>query len=735
MQEIVRSIFATGANAICLPNARTPGAAGAWNTALAELHGRRPGAFVALLDDDDAWHPSYLERCADVAERKQADLVVAGLLRRTGAGPDRLLSIPRGTPAIADFLVGNPHWQGSNTFARLDALLAAGGFDESFSSTNDRDLGIRLLDLPWLRWAFLDEHLVIHHAEPERSRLSSPGSKAKRRGLRSFFAKYRGRMNEEHEEAFRDRARTLFEVTTLTPPEASEVRNTLPSPRGAPVDRLMIGTISSPIAEITIGFLESLADLVERSPSTRFECVLLENSGAGAFPPTLVAALAELKAHPRVNLHTLPGEPRRLSIAEARTRLHRGCFKALCGRDLPVWLLDDDMRFDIPLDRGPRVERGVKPDYAGWIGDLERGGADVIIGEVVGEPPLPFASTMRVQLVDLFHNLEWLRGLAESVGHSSFLPSRHRENQALRRDHPDYYYDLSRQGTGHLERPFWYEPAAPDLSIGEAFREMTSRLSGLFAGRQVFRPIVWSPRDLADSLQPGFHCGPNVLVLRPEILTERSNSAPRLSGEDTRRSDMIRALLEHHAHGRRVLSAALPLRQDRSQVPSTPRLDLDKLARDIRGHATFRALATTLEDVSRAGCPVGAARLDFTSAQLDQLLERTESFLEDRLLARELSATRIAALARALELQIEGGQAGQPKPAFWLADPQFADARDTLRQFVQDLQQAFDDDPAELSRRARSFDRAELRNFFAELCSDTNLAAAAKKGGRHEPRS
>lgn len=49
---------------VYLENSRTPGLTGAVNTALTWMQAETPGAFVALLDDDD-WASTHLERCED----------------------------------------------------------------------------------------------------------------------------------------------------------------------------------------------------------------------------------------------------------------------------------------------------------------------------------------------------------------------------------------------------------------------------------------------------------------------------------------------------------------------------------------------------------------------------------------------------------------------------------------------------------------------------------------------
>lgn len=218
----VEAFCLPGCRAIYLENARTLGASGCWNTAFDFLLAQVPAPdhlFVAILDDDDAWHSTYLERCEATAHDDQLDMVGADLRRiESVEHPPAIEAAPETLRAV-DCLVGNPGIQGSNIFIRFSVLLAAGGFDEALRSTTDRDFCIRVADLGAVRYGRLPTPLVDHFAELDRARLSSRGSSAKLEGLSAFWRKYAGRMNREQRRAFSARASTLFDWTA--PPDAS----------------------------------------------------------------------------------------------------------------------------------------------------------------------------------------------------------------------------------------------------------------------------------------------------------------------------------------------------------------------------------------------------------------------------------------------------------------------------------------------------------------------------------
>lgn len=213
------SAAGTGVELVVLPNARSPGAGGAWNSGLEWLSEQGAGGFVAILDDDDDWDPEHIE--ANLSASLDADITVSGLrMRLHGRVMERPL-IENLDPR--SFLVGNPGWQGSNTFVTLDLLLRVGGFREGLQSLNDRDLAFRLLSAPAARWRLVPRWTATWHADTPGN-LSEPRSRQKLEGLRSFWALYGREMRSAEAHLFFDRARRLFGIAAeaiLGPPAAS----------------------------------------------------------------------------------------------------------------------------------------------------------------------------------------------------------------------------------------------------------------------------------------------------------------------------------------------------------------------------------------------------------------------------------------------------------------------------------------------------------------------------------
>lgn len=204
-----------------IPNRRAPGAAGAWNTGLLEIDAITPpgsNPFVAFLDDDDTWEEDHLAANVHAARTEAgsepANVVVSGLrLNLDGKVQDRP---PINSLCPRTFLTGNPGWQGSNTFVKLDLLLGAGGFRDRLLSANDRDLAIRLLRHPQCRTAFTGRWTATWHLHTDGEQLSTRGGLSKRQGLRWFWHLYGQEMTPAEADSFFERALVTFGIRRST---------------------------------------------------------------------------------------------------------------------------------------------------------------------------------------------------------------------------------------------------------------------------------------------------------------------------------------------------------------------------------------------------------------------------------------------------------------------------------------------------------------------------------------
>ena len=607
-QEIVRDWRRRGTRIEYLRNRRTKKrAAGAWNTGLDHLLRTCDDPsrlFVAILDDDDEWAPNHLRRCLAAAGTRRLDVVAAGF-RRIEEDAEPALATPPESLEASSFLVGNPGIQGSNLVCRLRVLLEAGLFDESLRSCTDRDLCIRLAELPGVSYGRVAEPTVRHFACASRARLSTPGSAAKKEGLDQFHRKWRCHMSDAVRAAFSARARDLFgwAAPVWKLPDIAPADGNAPSsaaPKQAP-PHLIVGTIANPgQLEDVAGLLADLRKQVDDPELSGHDVLILENGNCRK-PDAALRNLVEGHRAAGLRVHLVDrarhledaardlvadggvSKGKRLPIAPARTVLQSYLYAFAKGRPgAVVWIVDDDMRLDplVAKDDGRLLRRPQR--LAPMVRELRRlhagGRLDIAIGTNSGAPPLPFAATVRVQLVDLVASLQWLALLEPQAA----LPDRSLDNAVLRANQRDYYYDLSRKETDRLETPFVVTPAFPGESAGDTFTRLASAAERILAGEQVFRPLaIAAGIDPLASMERGLQRGGNTFVFDVEALRLAPNPSPTIAGRPSRRSDMIWTLLQERYFGRRVVTLPIALHHDRSHV-APGELDVERIVDDMR---------------------------------------------------------------------------------------------------------------------------------------------------------
>ena len=730
-EAIVRDWRHGGSRIEYLPNRRTKKrAAGAWNTGLDHLLRTCDDPirlFVAILDDDDEWVPDHLRRCLAAAETQRLDVVASGFWRIEEGAEPKLVTPPESLEA-SGFLVGNPGIQGSNLVCRLRVLLEAGLFDESLQSCTDRDLCIRLADLPDVYYGAVTEPTVRHFACASRARLSTPGSSAKKEGLDQFYRKWRCRMSDAVHAAFLARARDLFGWAAPEPKvpnivTADGVSLSSAAPKQAP-PHLIVGTIANPEQlEDVAGLLADLRKQVDDPDLSGHDVLILENGNCRK-PDAALRNLVEDHRAAGLRVHLVDrarhledaaqglvadggvSKGKRLPIAPARTVLQSYLYAFAKGRPGAVmWIVDDDMRLNplVAKDNGRLQRRPQK--LAPMVRELRRlhagGELDIAIGTNSGAPPLPFAATVRVQLVDLVASLQWLALLEPQAA----LPDRSLDNTVLRATRRDYYYDLSRKETDRLETPFVVTPAFPGESAGDTFTRLASAAERILAGEQVFRPLaIAAGIDPLASVDRGLQRGGNTFVFDVEALRLAPNPSPTIAGRPSRRSDMIWTLLQERYFGRRVFTLPIALHHDRSHVQPAE-LDVKRIVDDVRGYALFSAL----KDVGGIFTVSDDQHMELAQAKVQRFTIRVGKYLEERLAAFRLSFHRVRGLKRMLRQLVEDGEK-------WWREGRYEEARTRLRSFCECLDRCYKVDVLNrIEDGARALRPPQIREFLGQL--------------------
>jgi teichuronic acid biosynthesis glycosyltransferase TuaG len=124
------------------------------------------GDWIALLDADDIWSPRKLEvQCAAIERVAGAVLAYTGHVVLRNGKIVRSVEVP-GEKAVTQALRERCPFQPSSVMVRRDAVLGAGGFEESMrSGPEDWDLWIRLLRRGG-RFACISEPLLTYRHVP-----------------------------------------------------------------------------------------------------------------------------------------------------------------------------------------------------------------------------------------------------------------------------------------------------------------------------------------------------------------------------------------------------------------------------------------------------------------------------------------------------------------------------------------------------------------------------------------
>ena len=730
-QRVAADLRCPGTRVVYLENRRTPGLSGAVNTALAWLQAEAPSSLVAMLDDDDAWEATYLERCKGALNENDLDMVAAGIVYHETGGKLRHLNSPPHLD-VDELLVRNPHIQGSNLFVRLEKLLEAGGFDEAMVSTTDRDICIRLADLGTVDYGNIPDYLVHHHAEDDRPRLSSRGGDAKCAGLRYFYRKYAGRMTVGQRDAFLRRSRDLFGCDASAPVILPPPEEPLPlvSGHGDLLD-LVVGSITSPDVGCVSNLLESLSREMVSRDDVDLKVVLLENGGHDWHSRKQLRDVIDRMSEQGldIDLKTLEDQRRdaaagfvdateellagRKSIALSRTMLQQYLFQEAKPRPgSVVWILDDDVTLEgLVHDADGSIEIR-RLDYVAAINDLKRAGHSIVLGEVTGDPPLPILSCVRTQLVDLYHNLHQLASLHPRDPY----PDRGDENRVARLENADYYYDLSRAGTRHLELPFWYQPNERGMTAERVLSELSSRVVTILGGIQVFRPLVQpTVGDPTRRLSPSTNRGPSTLVFDHQALREFPNAVPKVSGNDTRRSDMAWSLLNRFVGGREVLQSSLPVRQERHAAPDTDSA-FATLAQDIHGFAICAAMQAIFQQKYNRGRRTnGPGFLVFDREEIEVTMATYRQLRDERLAAFEWNFARILGLIQSITGFCDPISVAGSGP-WWISSPSHDESARQLREFWTALRSIFTPNHlAEFRRHVTEVDDTTIREYLLNL--------------------
>lgn len=557
-------------------NHRTENYAGALNTAVEQIiksNGISEDLYFASLDDDDEWLPNYLQQI-ESNNSDNFDLLAVNLLRSSNI-ENNLLILPNEL-SEKDFLIGNPGISGSNTFIKLTTLLKSGAFDEGLSATIDRDFFVRVF-LQKPKYKIVNQHLVTQHTDSDRERVTTNRTK-KEESLRVFFYKYQHLMNKEEKEKFFQRIEKLFFVNKKAFELAEQQQ--LEFSKGELVFE------NKGNYQFIIGFITSdeayseriLSQILEHNISVDL-IVIINNSKDN----WLIKSEQILKdkipfriIQPNEWKNNLQTEQYGKSFSEfteinsiplGRTILHYHLHNETVDFLSPIyWIIDDDITFNFIKSSNDQTEKINLFEIINQ--NLEN--VDAIIGSVSNDPPLPFLSSVRGQLIDLLHS-HW----ANNQTNQDFLNLRSKA---------DYYYDLSDLLYNHLESPI-YHTSANEKAIEE-----------IFSGKSVSRKVIQNS-EIKSINRIITQRGPNTLVFNRELLHYYPVINLSVNHKFARRGDLLWVLFNQIVSGHKIVEHTFSIQQNRTISKFDLHRELEKSAYDIIGYAFNKGFLNTIQKI------------------------------------------------------------------------------------------------------------------------------------------
>lgn len=165
--------------------------------------------WLAFLDDDDRWMPEHLRRWSECANA--CDVWLSAFLKQRRCGTIEPEKWPPACLHPRAFFGLNPGLRGSNLVVRAAFYARVGGFDEDLPALNDLDFGVRLAELPGVRYLRHVQPTVIFRSH-DGPRLTTRTSQAMASGVARFWSRYGHRMNRIERERFQHLARVLWNV-------------------------------------------------------------------------------------------------------------------------------------------------------------------------------------------------------------------------------------------------------------------------------------------------------------------------------------------------------------------------------------------------------------------------------------------------------------------------------------------------------------------------------------------
>lgn len=573
---------------------------GAWNSAafscidLKDLDGIY-SHYLAFLDDDDEWENSYLEKCINainINDKYIVGLVACGINFINNNGIKKLYP-NKETITKENIFIKNPHIQGSNLFINLWVFFSIGCFDESMKSTTDRDLMMRYVEFiecnKNIKTLFIKETLVNYFYDNQINRVTT-NKDSKFQGLNLFYRKYSHLFNKKIKLESLKRAEKLFNYKLYDNKEKTEIKfknkiNEIPN--NTSKINLILGFICfdcKNLSDILFSFSKNiLKDSIYLNDF--FICIITSPESAKYYNEfnKIIS-----KYNFKINVKWLKNK---YSISKNRTYLQRFIYREgmkKYGNNFISWIVDDDSRF-----YGIYQNKPYKIDYLYYISKYSSSDIDAFVCGNCGEPPLPFFSMIRTQLLDLHFKIMFNNKTKKHI--DNYLDTYKQE----------YYYDISSKNFDFLEYPF--------LNFGITIKDFINNLKN---GYSLTRNIEIDINSIGDIGNDTLYRGGNTIIYNPELLKIK-NFTPD-NGKYNRRSDFNWAIVNSILLNRKIKELNLPVTHIRNSNMDLKK-EYEKMEADLIGLVFYRLFKYICKEIKFNKKPSFTMCEKYLSILLDDL--------------------------------------------------------------------------------------------------------------------
>ncbi|MCK5608427.1 glycosyltransferase, partial [Candidatus Pacearchaeota archaeon] len=258
-------------------------------------------------------------------------------------------------------------------------------------------------------------------------------------------------------------------------------------------------------------------------------------------------------------------------------------------------------------------------------------GIPIANGKITGEPPIPFLSTVRTQLLDLHYNLKKIKN---NTGEEVY--------QRIFSENYDYYYHLSDTNYTHLETPEY-------LNKIQSLDDIESWITQLLSGLNFSRPIVDYQHKSSTIIPPR---GGNTLILNPKSIRDYPNISPRIGNTSFRRGDRFWCILNYYHGGRIITESPIAVKHTRT-LKREDAFSFSRLLSDFYGSSFVKAMEdyyTTKND--ELGWTPRRIQLSLSEVSIETIISLFNKHLLDRVTNFTMNAYRINGLLKNIRKQL-----------------------------------------------------------------------------------